>query len=81
MHFPHNDPLALTVQLANMQVHRVLIDSGSFVDILYRPTLEKMGLGIRHLKPCQSSLYGFTGDSIQPLGVIELALTMGEQPR
>ena len=51
------------------------------MDILYRPALEKMGLGIRHLKPCQSSLYGFAGDSIQPLGMIELALTTGEQPR
>ncbi|XP_062100642.1 uncharacterized protein LOC133806568 [Humulus lupulus] len=40
-----------------------------------------MGLGVKHLKACHSSLYRFTGDLIQPLGVIELALTMGEQPR
>ena len=81
MHFPHNDPLVLTVQLANVRVHQVLVDNGSSVDILHRPALEKMGLSIRHLKPCNSSLYRFTGDSIQPLGAIELALTMGEQPR
>ena len=78
VHLPHNDPLVLTVQLANMRVHRVLVDNGSSVDILYRPVLEKMGLNLRHLKPCNTSLYGFTGDSIQPLGAIELAFTMGE---
>ena len=58
-----------------------MVDNGSSVDILYRSALEKMGLGIRNLKPCNTSMYGFTGDSIQPIGAIELALTMGEQPR
>ena len=57
------------------------MDNGSSIDILYCLTLEKMGLGVRNLMPCHTPLYGFIGDLIQPLGAIELAFTMGEQPR
>ncbi|XP_062114333.1 uncharacterized protein LOC133825397 [Humulus lupulus] len=80
-YFAYNNPLVLTIHIANMKVHQVLVDNGSSVDILYCLSLGKMGLGIRNLRPCHTSLYGFTEDSIQPLGTIDLALTMGEQPK
>ena len=46
VHYPHNDPLVVTVQIGNMLVHRTLIDNGSSMDILYLSALEKMGLGV-----------------------------------
>ncbi|XP_062099865.1 uncharacterized protein LOC133805719 [Humulus lupulus] len=79
--FAYSNPLVLTVHIANTKVHHVLMDNGSLVDILYQLALEKMGLGIKNCRPCHTSLYGFTGSSIQPLGTIGLALIVGEQPK
>ena len=33
---PHDDPMVISVQIANCLVHRILIDTGSNVDILFK---------------------------------------------
>ncbi|KAL5794763.1 hypothetical protein ACOSP7_003357 [Xanthoceras sorbifolium] len=40
-----------------------------------------MGLKRSHLRPSNEPLYGFTGDSIIPLGLIILPFMLGEQGR
>ena len=44
VHHPHNDALLITMVIGNMNVHRVLVDNGSSVNILMYSTYEKMGL-------------------------------------
>lgn len=56
------------------------MDNGSAVDILYHDTFKKMGLKDRYLKAAVTPLYGFTGDSIIPMGVVTLPITIGEFP-
>ena len=40
-----------------------------------------MGLKISDLKPLPNPIYDFTGDSVVPLGVISLPMTLGEYLR
>ena len=59
----------------------MLVDNGSSVDILYYQAFERMGLKVSDLKPSSNPIYGFTRDSVIPLGVISLPMTLGEYPR
>jgi hypothetical protein len=37
---PHTDTLVLTLAIANHMIHRILIDTGSSTDILYKTAFE-----------------------------------------
>ena len=67
--------------MANNNVHGVLVDNGSLVDILYYQAFQKIGLKDNDLKPSPNPVYDLTEDSIMPMGVITLPMTMGEYPR
>ena len=78
---PHCDALVIKAMVANNDVCRILVDNGSSVNILYFQAYERMGLKVSDLKPSPNPVYGFTRDSIIPLGVIQLPMTLGEYPR
>jgi len=39
-----DDPMVITIDLANCEVRKTLVDQGSFVDVLYWRMFRKMGL-------------------------------------
>nr|XP_009383128.1 PREDICTED: uncharacterized protein LOC103970940 [Musa acuminata subsp. malaccensis] len=77
----HDDALVISARIANAQVRRIMVDTGSSADILYFDAFQKLGLSRDNMKPILSALTGFTGDSISPLGAITLPLTLGAPPR
>ena len=77
----HCDALVVKAMIANNNVHRILVDNGSSMDILYLQALERMGVKVSDLKPSPNPVYDFTGDSVVPLAVISLPVTLGEYPR
>jgi len=42
VHFPHNDALIITMHIGNCRVSRILIDSGSSVNIMYGGALNRI---------------------------------------
>ncbi|XP_073119193.1 uncharacterized protein [Henckelia pumila] len=78
---PHNDPLLVTLTIANYDVSRIFVDTGSSVNIIFKETLDQIKLEGFELDPITTELYGFTGHALQPFGqiVLPLSLENGEQ--
>ena len=77
---PHDNPLVIRVVIANKTVHRVLIDNGSSVDIIFASTFDKMSIGKKKLELVNAHLRGFSGERVLPLGSIQLVHTLGDPP-
>ncbi|KAL0458848.1 UNVERIFIED_CONTAM: hypothetical protein Slati_0512000 [Sesamum latifolium] len=77
---PGNDALVITVLLANYEIERVFIDSGSSADIFFGEAYDQMQLGDVPLEAVDTSLYGFAGEVVHPRGMISLPLTLGTFP-
>ncbi|GFY80996.1 hypothetical protein Acr_01g0008050 [Actinidia rufa] len=80
LHLPHDDALVISAVIANFNVQRILIDSGSSADILFISAFEKMKIGLDKLHPFHTPLIGFGGNTTQPLGWINLPITLGTEP-
>ena len=81
IYHPYCDALVITAMMANNNVHRILVDNGSLVDILYYQAFQIMGLKNGNLKPSPNPVYSFTRDFVTPMGVITLPMTVGEYLR
>ena len=77
VHYPHCDAWVITTMMANNNIHRILVDNRSSVDILNYQAFRKMGLKNSYLMPSPNPIYDFTGDSVTPMGVITLPMTVG----
>ncbi|VFQ87037.1 unnamed protein product [Cuscuta campestris] len=73
----HNDPLVITMDVNGVDVARVLVDTGSSVNILYLETFQKLRLCRTQLEPLKTPLSGFTGDTIEGEGSIVLPVELG----
>ena len=81
LHYSHNDPLVVTLTIADFTVKRVLIDTGSSSDIMFASAFDQLGISRDRLRPVTTPLVGFNGSSTQPLGMIELPVLMGTHPQ
>ncbi|KAL0404551.1 UNVERIFIED_CONTAM: hypothetical protein Sradi_2095900 [Sesamum radiatum] len=79
--FPHEEALVVSAIVSNTEVRRILINSGSSVDILFKETFRKMGMRREELMPRETILMGFEGSTIRALGEIILPVSLGEEPR
>ena len=74
---PHNDPLVITLRIGNYDVKRVLIDQGSFAEVMYQELYEKLGLGKSDMSKFSSPVFGFSGESTVPVGKTTLPVLAG----
>ena len=59
LHHPHDDVLVVSVRVGDYNVHRVLVDNSSSVDILYYPAFQQMGIDRARLIPTNALLVSF----------------------
>lgn len=73
---PYNDALVVTLKVMGKNVHRIIIDIGSLVDIIFKRALEQMDIQGPTMEKAPTPLLGFMGGSVWPLGIISLLLLM-----
>ncbi|GAV61372.1 LOW QUALITY PROTEIN: hypothetical protein CFOL_v3_04899, partial [Cephalotus follicularis] len=78
---PHDDPVVVTLLVELFTMKRILLDSGSSADILYKHAFDQLRIPTDQLKPVKTPLVGFTGETIHPLGSINLSVVSGMAPR
>ena len=81
VHHPHNNALVITARVANSNVHRILVDNGSAMDIIYLDAYKRMGLTKSELSLTTSPLYGFTEDHMVPKANNQAGSNDGRAPK
>ena len=78
---PHNDPLVITLTIEKFNTKRILVDNGSFTDIIYLSVFQQLKLDPRRLRPFDSPLISFSGDRVYPKGIVTLTVTVETHPK
>ncbi|KAH9653209.1 hypothetical protein KPL70_027331 [Citrus sinensis] len=76
----HEDALVIKAMVAAIELRRILVDTGSSVDILFKSALDDMGISDLKLERTNTSLKGFGGGRLTPMGINELPITVGSKP-
>ncbi|GAV78702.1 hypothetical protein CFOL_v3_22167, partial [Cephalotus follicularis] len=78
---PHDDLVVVTLMVELLTMKRILIDSGSSTDILYKHAFDQLRIPFDQLKPVKTLSVGFAGEMVHPLGSIDLSVVAGTAPR
>ncbi|KAG7533106.1 Retrotransposon gag domain [Arabidopsis thaliana x Arabidopsis arenosa] len=78
---PHDDALVITLDVANFEVTRCLIDNGSSVDLIFLSTLQRMEISKADIIGPPAPLVAFTSDTSMSLGNIKLPVLTAGVPK
>ena len=81
LYHPHDDALVVSIRIGDYNMHKVLVDNDSSVDILYYPAFQQMGIGRERLILTNAPLIGFRGTRVLPLGAVTLSVVVGDYPQ
>ncbi|GJW62961.1 reverse transcriptase domain-containing protein [Tanacetum coccineum] len=72
-------PLVIEAEIGGHAVHRMYVDGGSSMEILYEHCFNRLRPEIKsQMVPATTSLTGFSGETIWPLGQLRLLVTIGD---
>ncbi|CAL9025220.1 unnamed protein product, partial [Prunus brigantina] len=75
--FPHSDPMIIRADISDFDVGRILIDTGSSVNVLFADAFNSLGIDHQSLNKEITPLLSFSGDVVEPIGSIQLPLAIG----
>ena len=78
---PHDDAIVITLMIANYTTRRVLVDNGSFANILYYQAFQQIRVSKELLCPVNVPRIRFGGIKFLPVGTISLPVIVGSYPQ
>nr|GEV97194.1 reverse transcriptase domain-containing protein [Tanacetum cinerariifolium] len=73
------EPLIIEAEMGGHIIHRMYIDGSSSMEILYEHCFKRLRPEIKsQMFPATTSLTGFSGETIWPLGQLRLLVTIGD---
>ncbi|XP_020414875.1 uncharacterized protein LOC109947891 [Prunus persica] len=79
--YPHDDPMIIRAEIADYDVGRVLIDTGSSANVIFTEAFREIGINDSQVNRQLTPLLSFSGDLVQPVGSVKLPITFGTAPR
>lgn len=73
--------MVVTLNNDDYDVHHVLVDTGSLVDVLFYGALLKINISPEWSKMLDAPIIGFSGESIHVEGIIVLSVIVGRTLR
>jgi hypothetical protein len=70
----------INYSVTGWDLHKVLVDNGSRVDIIFLHAFDHMSTNHSLLKPADNPLYGFRGKGTFLIGIIEVSLSLSTTP-
>ncbi|GJX74912.1 reverse transcriptase domain-containing protein [Tanacetum coccineum] len=72
-------PLVIEAEIGGHTIYRMYVDRGSSTEVLYEHCFNQLRLEIKNqMVPATTSLTGFSGETIWPLGQLRLLVTIGK---
>ena len=75
----HDDPMVISIEVAEYGIGKVLVDQGSSVNILYWKTFQKMNLSEDLIVPYNEQIVGFSGERVDTRGYVDLRTRIGSR--
>jgi len=75
----HDDPMVISIEVAEYGIEKVLVDQGSSVNILYWKTFRKMNLSEDLIVPYNEQIVGFSGERVDTRGYLDLRTRIGSR--
>jgi len=66
----YDDPLVISAIISKHPIERILVNSGSSINLLYWNCFEKMHIAHDRLKTITSPLYSFIGGAVLVVGLV-----------
>ena len=77
LHLPYNDAIVVTTRIDNHNVHRIFVDNGGSVNVLFVESFDQLDTKTNQLKHVSTLLYRFAGAPVMLFRCINLPLIVG----
>lgn len=78
--YPHDGLMIIRAEISNFDVGRVLIDTGSLVNVIFADAFLELGIDDGYVNRQLTPLLSFSRDLVQPVDSVSLPVAFGVSP-